>query len=645
MTQILCGADFETDHTEDETNTFVVQWSICRTDGVQHHGRCLDTFIDELRAMLHKCDEHKHHIRWIVGFHNIDYDGSYMLGALRELAFNEGYRFSVTCNDMKKIINMKVEEPRKHGAKIIFYDTAKLMNLKLQSIGELFGIPKLEPISHDFHVGWSKDLTDDPEQWRYVDRDAEIAMHVLKAYDDLDLLKGGTLASNALKNAQEICHLGTTYRGRWMDEFPAIPHEADVILRRSYAGGINFSEGCARHLAEDGISHFDVTSLYPTVMYYDPLPHSTLYRCRDRVQASWFGWYAATHRVKLHLKEDGIPWFKFRTTMDAMTEGMTTSDPVIDTWEWHEVAWDNTDEEQINIDYDVEYDPTYEELWFAADTRIGIFRPYIDHWVAKKEQYSKEHNKGMRYIAKLMLNSLYGRMGMGQEFRDTEVVYDEEVDDYVFSKSDTIDVKERNSSYIPYAISVCSHARKRWLEVGREYYRRGQLGHGDTDSVIIHGERIPLGVYGEEFGQWKDELKDTGILEWYEGGVKRYVEIYKDLDTFRPGEDKVEDFINVTCSGVPQNMKGEPGRYEYGVPAGMWVEILDTPSIIGENALLGNPHYRIRSRWLRDLYLHYGLDPDDVNTMKLLPKMIHGGKILVQTTFNIANAGFAIKYR
>ena len=60
----------------------------------------------------------------------------------------------------------------------------------------------------------------------------------------------------------------------------------------------------------------------------------------------------------------------------------------------------------------------------------------------------------------------------------------------------------------------------------------------------------------------------------------------------------------------------------------MWVEIMDDPEIIATGAILGSEDYRIKSKWLRDVYLAHGRDPDHVNTLKLLPRKVPGGIIL-----------------
>ena len=64
------------------------------------------------------------------------------------------------------------------------------------------------------------------------------------------------------------------------------------------------------------------------------------------------------------------------------------------------------------------------------------------------------------------------------------------------------------------------------------------------------------------------------------------------------------------------------------LPIGMWIELLDDPQLITTESVLGHHSYQIKSKWLRKLYTDNGMDPDDVNTMKLIPRKVPGGVIL-----------------
>ena len=129
--------------------------------------------------------------------------------------------------------------------------------------------------------------------------------------------------------------------------------------------------------------------------------------------------------------------------------------------------------------------------------------------------------------------------------------------------------------------------------------------HSDTDSVIYKGK--PIGHHGKELGDWDIEALPLRI---FEGGFKRYI------------EDLGDHNYKMACAGVPQC------SHRDGCPQGMWVELLDDPYRITGAYTLGSASYKIQSEWLRNIFTASGRDPDHVNTLKLIPRKVHGGVIL-----------------
>ena len=43
----------------------------------------------------------------------------------------------------------------------------------------------------------------------------------------------------------------------------------------------------------------------------------------------------------------------------------------------------------------------------------GLFKGYIDKWIEVKNEATRTGNKGMRQVAKILLNSLYGKFATG----------------------------------------------------------------------------------------------------------------------------------------------------------------------------------------------------------------------------------------
>ena len=227
-----------------------------------------------------------------------------------------------------------------------------------------------------------------------------------------------------------------------------------------------------------------------------------------------------------------------------------------------------------------------------------------------------------------MLNSIYGRYALIPDGSTTELVLED--GEPVWKTSEE---KGEPTAYLPYAMFVTAWARMELMNRVRlvvDTYGVDSVLHCDTDSVIYLGE--PIGGYGKNLGEWDLESQPDEI---YEGGFKRYIEVFNDKPYFDKEEKKITKY-NVTCAGVPQPKRAD------GLPYGMWVELLDEPSRIfgGE---LGHENYMITSDWLQDLYIDAKKDWEHVNTMKLLPRRVHGGVILEGHTHEIDSDGLAIR--
>lgn len=227
-----------------------------------------------------------------------------------------------------------------------------------------------------------------------------------------------------------------------------------------------------------------------------------------------------------------------------------------------------------------------------------------------------------------MLNAAYGRFALIPDGSTTELVLED--GEPVWRTSEE---KGEPTAYLPYAMFVTAWARRELMDRVRlvvETYGVDSVLHSDTDSVIYLGDAI--GGYGKELGMWDLESQPDEI---YEGGFKRYIEVFNDKPFFDEEEKKIARY-NVTCAGVPQPKRAD------GLPYGMWVELLDEPSRIfgGE---LGHEKYMITSDWLQDMYIDAKKDWEHVNTLKLLPRRVHGGVILEGHTHEIDSDGLALR--
>ena len=95
--------------------------------------------------------------------------------------------------------------------------------------------------------------------------------------------------------------------------------------------------------------------------------------------------------------------------------------------------------EQYNV-----YDLEYISGWKFKGTDI-LFKQYIDKWIKVKKDATISGNKGQRTMAKLMLNSLYGKLATSLDVQ-SKIPYmgEDEIIHYALSEKET-----KNGVYLP----------------------------------------------------------------------------------------------------------------------------------------------------------------------------------------------------
>lgn len=593
---MIYGLDTETDH--DSQRAWIVQWAIA--DGKKTiHGKDLASLEDALVHLGHR-NSGKHYIY----IHNLKYDLAFIVYAI----YNIKLRFDGTINAIIRK-GSPVSITLIFGKKtLIFRDSMKKWQGDLKSMGKAYGLEKLEPpVDEDFSAGWSKRLDyDDPETWRYVDRDAEVCQLAMATQHAQNHSKS-TTSGDAWKDMHRVIN-GDFYRpgqDKWSRLFPPLEYSVYKKLAQSYFGGINISEHRGEHIVGE-ITHEDRVSMYPSIMwgtngeqlpYGDPIYIGSELPPDDVL-------YITKQRIKLHIRDNRIAWYMFKSGLDYAIEDLPYGTQIENTEEWHELTLTSVDLQNLSMDYEIEIDPMYQSETWIFKSECGILRPYVDKWIKLKKEAPK--GSAEREHAKRMLNSAYGRFALIQESELIELV--EENGDLEWLSRLTVST---NDAYLPMATFITAWARFNLMERVRsvcDRYGKDAMIHSDTDSLIYKGK--PLGDHGKELGDWDLEGLPIGI---YEGGFKRYIEDFGD------------NRYKMACAGVPQR------TYPDGTPRGMGIELLDDPNRILGHYTLGSASYKIQSEWLRKKFTDTGKNPDKVNTLKLIPvKAPLGGGVILE---------------
>ena len=249
----------------------------------------------------------------------------------------------------------------------------------------------------------------------------------------------------------------------------------------------------------------------------------------------------------------------------------------------------------------------------------GLFSHYIDKWIKIKKESTINGNKGMRTLAKLMLNSLYGKFATSLETKSKIPYLDESgIVKYLISETE-----EKKGIYIPMGVFITSYAREKTIRTSqaiKEYslkkYGKDLYCYSDTDSIHTLLPIDELNQFCEidpvELGKWKHE---SSFEEAKFVRQKCYVE-------------KFEGKYNITCSGLPKKCMYEKKEIK--------------------NSLFYKTYELDISGKEIEVEKEFNLNDFEVGFKangKLMFKHVKGGVILIPTEFSIKEQKIISKFK
>ena len=239
-----------------------------------------------------------------------------------------------------------------------------------------------------------------------------------------------------------------------------------------------------------------------------------------------------------------------------------------------------------------------------------MFDKYINYWMDQKIKAGKEGNQPMRQIAKLMLNSLYGRFGLSIAARQKAPYLDH--DGVV--RFALLPEEEREPVYIPVACFITSYGRVDTIRTSqkiRDYslkkYGKDAYLYSDTDSIHCTLNEEDL-----------ENLKDDIFIDDYALGAWAKESDF-DKALFIRQKCYIEEEngkLNVTVAGLPKYL---------------------TPLITFDNFKKGFTTEGLTLAQMIDLASKNGATPEQLKKLhpKLTYKYVKGGVILADTDFTI----------
>lgn len=513
---MLYTADFET--TTDPADCRVWAYGICEIGNPDNfqYGNSIDGFMEWAKKEK----------KVTTYFHNLKFDGEFILCWLFEHGFKlvvdrrdlTDNTFTTLISDKGQFYSMEICFKRrgKERESLMIYDSLKILPFSVDAIAKGFNLP-IRKLEIDYHETREKGHELTQQEIDYLRNDVDIVARALNTLFEQGLTKM-TQGSNALYDYKQT--VGTKNFNKW---FPIPDYDSDI--RQSYKGGFTYLNPKFKELdLSEGIV-LDVNSLYPSVMYYQPLPYGEGIFFKGKYKPDKiYNLYVQMFTCQFELKPGYIPTIQLKNNLSFIpTQYLESSDGEDVT-----LCLTNVDLELFMEHYNV-FNIEYHSGWKFKST-IGLFKEYIDKWNKVKMESTLNGNKAMRTLAKLMLNALYGKFALNPNVQSKLPWYDNGVIKYKLGEKET-----REPIYIPVGTFITAWARYKTISSAQKVYDR--FVYADTDSLHLVGTEIPdmLEIDPVKLGAWKHESTFTRARFIRQ---KSYIE-------------EIDGVLNITCAGMP----------------------------------------------------------------------------------------------
>lgn len=422
-------------------------------------------------------------------FHNLKFDGWFIIDYLlkHDIYYYSGNygqpfgSFKALISDQGKFYSITVKWENGHVTE--FRDSLKKLPMSVSRIAKSFKLDELKgeldyatfrPVGHILTT----------EEKDYLRRDVSIVAKAMKEVIDNGMVKL-TVASDSLAEYKRL--VGDKWFSR---AFPVLSEHMDAEIRRAYRGGFTYADTRFRGKLNGHGLVLDVNSLYPSVMKSRPLPYGEPEFVPGKVDATAdrpLTVFSVTFTARL--KRDHIPCIQIKGhSLFGGTEYLTTvDDPVT-------LMVTNIDWSLYNEHYHIEVQ-AYGGGWrfHAAE---GMFDSYIEKWSAIKAA----ETGGKREIAKLHLNSLYGKFASNPNVTSKFPVLDNGAVKLIRGEDET-----RPPVYTAVGVFITSFARDLTIRAAQDNY--STFAYADTDSLHLLTDKIPetIEVHPTKLGAWKHE--------------------------------------------------------------------------------------------------------------------------------------------
>ena len=533
-------ADFETSTqawlARDKGWTRVWLWGLYDIEQDKfEYGTDLDSFMK--RVLIKDKDGNP-----IIYFHNLKYDGSYIVWWL----FANGYKYDDELSDVNTFktcisdmgqwyfVEVCIYKCKKQKYVIRFQDSLKKIPLPVRDIPQAFGFEQTDAkgeLDYDSYRPIGHKPTQ--EELDYLKPDVVIVAKALKMLEEQGFTKmtnsgdafyawkTSLQSENARKKHIKPEH---TYRSL----FPLLPIEVDDYIRKAYRGGWTYVNPLfAGKVIDKPVEVWDINSMYPDKMRNKYLPVGMPRFFEGKPQPTKYDCYIVRIMISFEIKKDHLPCIQLKNSfMFNPTDYITSS-----LGQEIEMVVTNIDLRLIFAQYEVTSIKYIDGYYFRKYK--GYFDNHIDTQMAIKE---RAHG-GERYVAKLRMNTVYGKTATSPRKKSKIPYLEDDVLKFTFSEE-----KVEDPEYTALAVFITSWARHDIITDAQNNYDR--FIYCDTDSLHMlkreDGQEPNLPIHQSHLGFYKKEhdvIKSTFLRS------KTYIEQYTNGD------------VEIKCAGASPEVK------------------------------------------------------------------------------------------
>lgn len=505
----------------------------------------------------------------LVYFHNLEFDGRFILDwALRhgwevvdKIESRELCQISVLASEMTMY---HIQMVLGNGVVVEFRDSLNLVSGTVASLGKSWGTRHRKTmIDYDAHTAAYQEITE--QEREYISNDVLVVAEVLQILRKSKLTTKRTIAGGAfvsmIDELVKYCDENHIYPDPESEEktekmayFRALLPNQENCLRgywREFESAHDFAQaayrggwcyvvpGKAGKLLHDGCT-VDVNSLYPSVMLSGVNPSG-----EERVypvgEPEYYGGSTSLQEVSRHsagryrfvrirghftVKPNHLPCIQIKNARVAVgTERVVVvplyydrdyiyntrvtrsrlGDEIVKNGWMPEIVVTETDLRLMLRQYDMTEVEVIDYIEYKAVS--GIFDGYVNRWGDIKRRCKKDDP--MRNIAKLHLNSAYGKFGTKIHNVNRVPAL---VDDCL--KFERIE-SQQDSVYMPLAAAITAYARDFTITAAQANFHGADkpgFVYADTDSLHIdHNIKYVVGctLHPSDFCCWDNEFNWT----------------------------------------------------------------------------------------------------------------------------------------